>query len=83
MNETCELAHDDDVETRRHRRKVRPSYQGEPAFYTDADLCERWHCTPQSLWRRRKAGTLPRAIKIGGSLNLTPKSVVHAVEGAE
>jgi predicted DNA-binding transcriptional regulator AlpA len=79
MNETCEPALYDDAETRRHREGG-PSYQSEPAFYTDDELCKRWRCTTQSLWRRRKAGTLPQAIKIGGSRNLTPRSVVHAVE---
>jgi hypothetical protein len=81
VNETCEPAPCDDAEMRR-RREDGPSYQSEPVFYTDAALCKRWHCTPQSLWRRRKVGTLPQAIKIGGSRNLTPASVVHAVETA-
>jgi hypothetical protein len=80
MNETCEPSLCDDAE-RRHQEGG-PSYQ-EPAFYTDDTLCKRWHCSQMALWRRRKAGTLPRPIKIGGTgRNLTPASVVHAVEAA-
>ena len=68
MSETCEPALYDDAENRH-------------AFYTDDDLCKRWHCSQMTLLRRRKEGTLPHAIKIGGGgRNLTPASVVRAIE---
>jgi hypothetical protein len=50
-------------------------------FFTDKQLCERWHCSLMKLWRLRKAGKLSKPIKIGGSgSNLTPASVVKALE---
>jgi len=52
-------------------------------FFTDTELRKRWSCSHMKLWRLRKAGKLPRPIKIGGcGQNLTPASVVMAIEGA-
>ena len=51
-------------------------------FFTDKQLCERWRCSHMKLWRLRKQGKLTQPIKIGGSgTNLTPASVVKALEG--
>jgi hypothetical protein len=51
-------------------------------FFTDAQLQKRWQCSAMKLWRLRSKGKLPRPIKIGGSgTNLTPASVVAAIEG--
>jgi hypothetical protein len=82
VTETCEPTTYDDAE-RQHpnRHERRAAEQREPVFYTDDELQERWHCSQMSLWRRRKAGTLPHPIRIGGvGRNLTPASVVRAME---
>jgi hypothetical protein len=51
-------------------------------FFTDKQLCERWRCSHMKLWRLRQAGKLCKPIKIGGTgANLTPGSVVKAIEG--
>ena len=52
-------------------------------FVHDAELRERWRCSDMKLWRLRKAGKLPKPIKIGGTgLNKTPLEAVEALERA-
>jgi hypothetical protein len=54
-------------------------------FLTDAELMARWKCSKMKLFRLRRAGRLPAPIKLNGSdtsRNLTPLSVVRALEAA-
>jgi hypothetical protein len=57
----------------------------ETKFYTDRQLCERWHCTPMTLYRMRQKGVLRKPTKLLGegstSRNLTPDSEVRRLEG--
>jgi hypothetical protein len=51
-------------------------------FFTDKQLCDRWHCTPMTLYRWRAQGLLSAPVKINGikSKNLTPVSEVKRLE---
>lgn len=75
-----------DAETHQPKKEKKPAYSG-PQFrpgeyFTDRQLQKRWQCSPMRLWRLRKNGKLPKPIKIcGAGVNLTPASVVFAVEG--
>jgi hypothetical protein len=50
-------------------------------FLTDAQICERWHCTQMTLWRKRRDGRLRKPIKIGGvGKNITQLEHVEEAE---
>jgi hypothetical protein len=50
------------------------------AYYTDAQLCRRWHCSTTTLWRMRTKGVLPSPFKLGGGKNLTAAEHVRRAE---
>jgi hypothetical protein len=50
-------------------------------FFTDAQLCERWQCSPPTLWRKRKLDPrMPRPIKGFSARNITPGAEIRAYE---
>jgi hypothetical protein len=51
-------------------------------YYTDQQLCDRWHCSKMKLWRLRQQGLLRGTFKLGGvGPNLTPEENVEELEG--
>ena len=63
-----------------HLEQDAPASRG-GVFLTDAQICERWHCTQMTLWRKRRDGRLRKPIKIGGvGKNITPLEHVEEAE---
>ena len=57
------------------------AYKDDETFFTDRQLCQRWHCSHMKLWRLRAKGILGQPIKIGGrGTNLTPAEHVKQLE---
>jgi len=53
-------------------------------WFTDKQLCERWHCTDRTLHRYRLRGKLEQPLKRGGfGINLTHRRAVEAFEQGE
>jgi hypothetical protein len=57
-----------------------PAVQGK-VYFTDPQLCERYHCTKATLWRRRKLDPrFPKPVTGFGAHNLTPVEEILAYD---